>query len=282
VSSYRFCRTDDMPLLVEAYNRAFIPHLSPRPAPLDVAGLKRWIRDVDLWCSSCLIARDDSGKLIGVLLGCKRPTETLVLALGVHPEHLRQGHGRHLLTSLSSKLAILGPPRLVAEVPADDARACAFFESCGWTAETRMRDYTLDLSGVRARLAPELVQEVTASELIAAGALALDAPRPWARAVPAVARRDDVQGLAIASPDRIEAWVLWRDVDGVREIQGLGSAPGADLPITTLFGHFAALAASPIVLATAPEQERSWTEVPTMALGAGRLVTRYVATARAA
>ena len=29
----------------------------------------------------------------------------------------RQGHGRHLLTSLSSKLAILGPPRMVAEVP---------------------------------------------------------------------------------------------------------------------------------------------------------------------
>lgn len=238
MSSYRFCRTDDMPLLVEAYNRALLPHLSPRPAPLDVPGLKRWIRDVDLWCSSCMIARDDAGELIGVLLGCKRPTETLVLALGVHPEHLRRGHGRHLLTSLSSKLAILGPPRLVAEVPADDARACAFYESCGWVPEARMQDYTLDLSTVAARLAPELVQEVTASELVAAGALTLDAPRPWSRSVAAVAKRDDVQGLCIASPDRIEAWLLWRNVDGVRELQGLG---GSASLLPTLLGHLAAL-----------------------------------------
>ena len=60
---------------------------------------------------------------VGVLLGAKRRDATLVHALRVHPEHRRRGHARHLLTSLGQKLAILGPPRLVAEVPADRAPA---------------------------------------------------------------------------------------------------------------------------------------------------------------
>ncbi len=133
MSGYRFCRTDDLPLLAEASNRALVGHAGQGEA-VDVPRLKRWIRDFDLWCSSCLVAFDDAAEPIGVLLGCKRPKETFVMAMGVHPGHRRKGHGRHLLSSLSSKLAILGPPDLVAEVPADDARACAFFASCGWAA----------------------------------------------------------------------------------------------------------------------------------------------------
>src|SRR4030095_2761204 len=52
-----------------------------------------------------------------------------------HPRHLRKAHGRHLLTSLSAKLAILGPPHLVAEVAADNAPARALFKACGWGEE---------------------------------------------------------------------------------------------------------------------------------------------------
>jgi ribosomal protein S18 acetylase RimI-like enzyme len=279
VSSYRFCRTDDMPLLVEAYNRAFRPHFAGLPE-LDREGLKRWIRDIDLWCSSCMIARDDAGDLIGVLLGCKRPTETLVFAVGVHPEHARQGHGRHLLTSLSSKLSILGPPRLVAEVPADDARACAFFESCGWTVEARMRDFTLDLDAIPARLAPELVAPITVDELVASGALAVDAPRPWSRSVAALAKRKDVEALAITSPDRIEAWLLWRDNDGIREIQAMGSAPDVGPLMPTLLGHFASLSTTPIVFARVVETERLSPELEATGFRGGPQYVRHVGMAR--
>ncbi len=47
---------------------------------------------------------------IGVMIGAKRTSGTLVHKIAVHPDHCRQGYGRHLLASLSSKLAILGPP----------------------------------------------------------------------------------------------------------------------------------------------------------------------------
>ena len=87
------------------------------------AAFKRSIRDLHVWCSSCMVAFAGSDP-IGVLIGAKRPSATLIYRIAVHPDHQRQGHGRHLLTSLSSKLAILGPPRLVAEVPETLAPAC--------------------------------------------------------------------------------------------------------------------------------------------------------------
>jgi hypothetical protein len=80
------------------------------------AAFKRSIRHLQAWCSSCMVAFS-SPDSIGVLIGAKRPSGTLIHKIAVHPDHRPQGHGRHLLASLGSKLAILGPPRIVAEVP---------------------------------------------------------------------------------------------------------------------------------------------------------------------
>ena len=110
MSAYRFCRTDDIGLLVDALNRCWSPHFPGEP-PMTPAAFKRSIRDLQVWCSSCMVAFSGSDP-IGVLIGAKRPSGTLIHKIAVHPDHLRQGHGRHLLTSLSSKLAILGPPRM--------------------------------------------------------------------------------------------------------------------------------------------------------------------------
>ena len=115
LSAYRFCRTDDIGLLVDALNRCWSPYFPDEP-PMTPAAFKRSIRDLQVWCSSCMVAFSGSDP-IGVLIGAKRPSGTLVHKIAVHPDHRRQGHGRHLLTSLGSKLAILGPPRIIAEVP---------------------------------------------------------------------------------------------------------------------------------------------------------------------
>jgi hypothetical protein len=83
----------------------------------------------------------DSKEPVAVSIGCKRPPYTLVHRIAVHPEHLRKGHGRHLLTSLSAKLAILGPPHLVAEVAAGNTAARALFRACGWTEARTYVDF---------------------------------------------------------------------------------------------------------------------------------------------
>ena len=142
MSSYRFCRTDDIGVLVDALNRCWSPYFPDEP-PVTAATFKRSIRDLQVWCSSCMVAFA-GGDPIGVLIGAKRPSGTLIHRIAVHPDHRRQGHGRHLLTSLSSKLAILGPPRMVAEVPETFTAGCGLFSACGYVQEAVLTDYVLE------------------------------------------------------------------------------------------------------------------------------------------
>src|SRR3954462_15114018 len=156
-----------MGLLVEAHERCRGPEDAGEPA-LDRDGFKRLVRDLDLWCSSCMVACEGR-ETVGVLLGAKRAEATLVYALRVHPKHRRREHGRHLLTSLSQKLAILGPPGLVAEIPAHRGAAGAAFTACGWTIGSRLTDWRRQASlkgapsGAREALAPVSVADLEAA-----------------------------------------------------------------------------------------------------------------------
>jgi GNAT superfamily N-acetyltransferase len=209
MSAYRFCRTDDIPLLVEAWNRCCLPH-DPKAPPLTVAQFKREIRELDLWCSSCMIGFEGDDP-VAVVIGCKRPPDTLVRGLGVHPDHLHRGHGRHLLTSLSSKLAILGPPRLVAEIPVGSPSACGLFEACGWEVDRKYADLVLDLTGTTApapspygAFAPVGLDDLP-DALPAPGS----EPAWECSAATLEKRREHLRGLALISADRIEAGALY-------------------------------------------------------------------------
>ena len=229
MSSYRFCRTDDVSLLVDALNRCWSPHFSDEPAETP-ASFKRSIRDLQVWCSSCMVAFAGSDP-IAVLIGAKRPSGTLIHKIAVHPDHLRQGHGRHLLTSLSSKLAILGPARMVAEVPESFAPTRALFNACGYVQEAVLTDYVLEgpaLSEQRGGEAAALRVEgfvipVTIDDLAANGLAEADAEAGkhccWERSVETLtARKDEIAGLAVASDERIEAYLLYVD-RGLEEVE---------------------------------------------------------------
>jgi GNAT superfamily N-acetyltransferase len=224
LSAYRFCRTDDIGLLVDALNRCWAPYYPDEP-PVTPAAFKRTIRDLQVWCSSCMVAFSGSDP-IGVLIGAKRRSSTLVHKIAVHPDHRRQGHGRHLLASLGSKLAILGPPRIVAEIPETLVPACELFGASGYVEEARLTDYVLEPPALRERGDAARVEgfviPVTVDDLAANGLLGEDPPSPsasagqvhpsvcWERSVETLtARKDDIAGLAVASDERIEAYVLY-------------------------------------------------------------------------
>jgi hypothetical protein len=210
VSSYRFCRTDDVSLLVDALNRCWSPHFPDEPA-VTPATFKRSIRDLQVWCSSCMVAFAGADP-IGVLIGAKRPSGTLIHKIAVHPDHCRQGHGRHLLTSLSSKLAILGPPRMIAEVPVNLTLTRELFVASGYLQEALLTDYVFDReASVVGDAASMFVFPVTIDDLAANGLLGEDHPRVcWERSVETLtARKDDITGLAVASDERIEAYLLY-------------------------------------------------------------------------
>ena len=210
MSAYRFCRTDDVQLLVDALNRCWSPHFPGEP-PVTPASFKRSIRDLQVWCSSCMVAFSGSDP-IGVLIGAKRPSRTLIYRVAVHPDHLRQGHGRHLLASLSSKLAILGPPRMIAEVPEALAATRGLFSASGYVEEAVLTDY---VGHGEARDGREVgfVIPVTVDDLAANGLLGEDHPQTcWERSVETLtARKDDIAGLAVASDEQIEAYVLYAE-----------------------------------------------------------------------
>ncbi len=231
MTAYRFCRTDDIGLLVDALNRCWAPHFPGEPLMTPVA-FKRSIRDLQVWCSSCMVAFAGSDP-VGVLIGAKRPGATLIHRIAVHPDHLRQGHGRHLLTSLSSKLAILGPPRLVAEVPDAFAPACGLFEACGYVEEAVLTDYVREPNAIDSPDAAEpggFMIPVTIDDLAANGVLEEGPSRTcWERSTETLdARKGAIAGLAVASDERIEAYVLY--APRVAVAADADSAPGATAP----------------------------------------------------
>ena len=212
MSSYRFCRTDDIGLLVDALNRCWAPYVPDEPE-MTPAAFKRSIRDLQVWCSSCMVAFSGSAP-IGVVIGAKRPAGTLIHKIAVHPDHQRQGHGRHLLESLGSKLAILGPPRMVAEIPEEFAAARALFEASGYAEEAMLTDFVLPAGDAAAPEVPgRFVIPLTLDDLAANGLLgAGQPPTCWERSVETLtARKEDLAGLAVASDERIEACLLYKE-----------------------------------------------------------------------
>ena len=223
MSAYRFCRSDDIALLVDALNRCWAPYYPDEPA-MTPAGFKRWIRDLQVWCSSCMVAFSGSDP-VGVLIGAKRPSGTLVHKIAVHPDHRRQGHGRHMLASLGSKLAILGPPRMIAEVPETLGPACGLFSASGYVQEALLTDYVLQPENHlrEADHDGRFVIPVTVDDLAANGLLEEADPQAcWERSVETVtARKQHIEGLAVASDERIEAYLLYVKC-------GLGSQPNSE------------------------------------------------------
>ncbi|MPZ21622.1 MAG: GNAT family N-acetyltransferase [Luteitalea sp.] len=210
MTAYRFCRTDDIALLVDALNHCWSPYFQDEPS-MTPAAFKRSIRDLQVWCSSCMVAFSGADP-IGVLIGAKRPSGTLVHKIAVHPDHRRQGHGRHLLDSLGSKLAILGPPRIIAQIPEALAPACELFSARGYVPEALLTDYVLTREEDDAReVVGHFVIPVTVDDLAANGLLGEDHPQVcWQRSVETLtARKDDIAGLAVASDERIEAYLLY-------------------------------------------------------------------------
>jgi len=235
--AYRFCRSDDIPLLVDGYNRCWRAHF-PYDPELDRAGFKRWIRDIQLWTSSCMVASDDDGPL-GVLLGCKRDDATLIWRLAVHPLRQREGHARHLLTSLSSKLAILGPPTLKVELPESRPELDRVFSACGYSVidkpgPSTSADWVLEQTPLAAP--PAMVIPFTVDDLLANHSFDPTIRRSWQRGLPALETQSgEITGLAVASFDGIEAFLLAREGDP-DEIVSFGSteADRAEVNLRTL------------------------------------------------
>lgn len=147
---------------------------------------------------------------VAVSVGTKRDDEVLVLRVGVRSDFQRLGHGGHLLTSLSQKLAVLGPERLIAEVP-ERPELDVFFVSLGWRREIELTDWTLSPEAAAAGAAApaELTAEVTVADLDRAGLLPETPDAAWARRRQTLMQSAErLVGTALLSSERLEAFAL--------------------------------------------------------------------------
>ncbi len=235
MTAYRFTRPDDIPYLVRAVNECFDVHFPDRPA-LTVERFREEMKHLDLWPSNSMVAAADT-EPVAVLTATKRDDETLVSRIGARPGHEREGHCGHLLTSLGQKLAVLGPPGLAVEVPASRPGALELFRSLGWREEAVYTDLVRPAGSGEADAGLEPVPEglvgpVTVAELDGAGALEGSGPRrggegpvAWERRVESLRGRSDrLRGAALASPDRVEGWVLWEEGAEALDVVAWGAA----------------------------------------------------------
>lgn len=228
MASYRFCRPDDIPYLVRAVNECWNVHF-PDQAPMTVERYRDEMKHLDVWPSNSMVASSDAGPL-AVMIGTKRAREVRVLRLGVRPDHQRQGHGVHLLTSLSHKLAVLGPERLVVELPESLGHLGPFLEAAGYHRETAFTDHERPAEPA-APVAAEWLQPISMGDALGfLEPLVADAPLAWRRQPESLrALGDEADAIAFASPARLEACMVAHTVDdGVREILALAALPGPD------------------------------------------------------
>lgn len=142
--SFRFCRPDDIPLLVDSVNRCYDVHF-PYTSALTLEGIKREVKQLNLWSSSCMLALDDKDP-VGVLIAAKREASSLILRLGIHPNYRGNDYGHHLVTSLIDKMAVLGPPLLTVVIPDERKDLGAFFEKLEFTAHRNYWDFSTTTS----------------------------------------------------------------------------------------------------------------------------------------
>ncbi len=280
--AYRFCRTDDISLLVDAVNACYGVHF-PDQGELSIHDFKREIRELNVWTSSCMVVSED-GDPIGVVTGGKRERETLIHRIGIRPDHLRRGHARHLLESLSHKLSVLGPPRIVAEIPDDQGALRDLFEAVGYQAEQVFADFTLEKPLAPLTTAGE-VSPASLDDLLRYEAIDPSVPRSWERAFETLQnRKDQLQGLAIASHTRVEAYALFRDLPelGRREIVSLGGIPqqgdgdAAAAGFLEIVVRAACCAGSlAVTVPRVSSDEISWSSLEALGFRKGRTYTRY-------
>lgn len=127
---YRFCRPEDIPMIVQALNACYDVHLPEQPATT-VLQFREEMGLISLWPSNTMVVLEEADP-VAVIVGTKRPYGCWIAKLGVRADHQRQGIARYIVEALMRKLSIIGPRLISVDVPVDNAAALAFFERLGF------------------------------------------------------------------------------------------------------------------------------------------------------
>ena len=124
--SYRFCRPDDLALIVKAINACYRMHYPDEPAMTEER-FKTHMTLFDVRPGNCMVALERQ-QPVGVVVSTKRVLGAWIQAVGCQPAFQRRGVATQLVEALLRKIAIQRAPVVTVDVPTDNTPARQFFE----------------------------------------------------------------------------------------------------------------------------------------------------------
>jgi ribosomal protein S18 acetylase RimI-like enzyme len=248
--SYRFCRPDDLTLIVRAINACYLMHYPDEPAMTEER-LKEHMTLFQVRPGNCMVALERQ-QPVGVVVSTKRDYGVWIQALGCQPALQRRGIATQLIEALVRKVAIQRAPLVTVDVPTTNTPALRFFEAVGFTVRGRYVSYRgllTEMPGISGS-----IEAVPPPDLLAYYAPFHTTPACWERSAESLAGYGTLpQGYAYYAEDTVQGYLIHRD----NTVLDLALAPHADAEQVSaaLLGRMRAAGWTHATLAKVPEGE---------------------------
>jgi GNAT superfamily N-acetyltransferase len=248
--SYRFCRPDDLTLMIRAINACYLMHYPDEPAMTEER-LKEHMTLFQVRPGNCMVALEQQ-QPVGVVVSTKRDYGVWIQALGCQPAFQRRGIATQLIEALVRKIAIQRAPLVTVDVPRTNTPALRFFEAMHFTVRGHYVSYQgflMEGPGI-----PGSLEAVSPPDLLAYYAPFHTIPACWERNAETLAGYGTrPQGYAYYAQDMVQGYLIHRD----NTILDLALAPQADAQQVSaaLLGRMRAAGCTHATLAKVPEGE---------------------------
>lgn len=219
--SYRFCRPDDLTLIVRAINTCYRMHYPDQPEMTE----ERFKEQMTLFAvrpGNCMVALERQ-QPVGVVVSARRDCGAWIQAVGCQPAFQRRGIATQLVEALLRKIAIQRAPVVTVDVPPDNIPAVRFFEALRFTVRGRYVSY----QGLvpEARRSPGRIEPVPAPDLLAHYTQFHSIPACWERTAESLAGYGALpQGYVYHVQGAVQGYLMHWD----STILDLAIAPQAD------------------------------------------------------
>ena len=248
--SYRFCRPDDLTLIIRAINACYLMHYPDEPAMTEER-LKEHMTLFQVRPGNCMVALERQ-QPVGVVVSTKRDYGVWIQALGCQPAFQRRGIATQLLEALVRKIAIQRAPLVTVDVPTTNTPALRFFEAVHFTVRGRYVSYQGFLTATPG--IPGSIEAVPPPDLLAYYAPFHTTPACWERNAESLAGYGTLpQGYAYYAQGTVQGYLIHWD----NTILDLALAPQADAEQVSaaLLGRMHAAGCTHATLAKVPESE---------------------------
>lgn len=248
--SYRFCRPDDLTLIVRAINACYRMHYPDEPEMTEKR-LKEQMTLFGVRPGNCMVALERQ-QPVGVVVSTRRDYGTWIQAVGCQPAFQRRGIATQLVQALIRKIAIQRTPVVTVDVPADSTPAVQFFEALDFTVRRHYVSYQGPLPETTQTTGR--IEPVPAPDLLAYYMQCHTTPACWERNAESLAGYGTLpQGYAYSTQGMLQGYLIhWGNT-----ILDLAMAPQADTERVSaaLLGHMRTAGSVHATLAKVPEDE---------------------------